>query len=143
MKKDKDWNYVASVEKAIADKYGKDTVQDFRTNWSEEDEKQYLSQLKQANKKKQKQKKNRTFLNDDTEIVKRKNFKKTDRTCPVCKTYSFLYRDDLYMNRFNCCSQCYVDFVEFRQKEWYEGQRPSKEDIQNALRRRKKNVKHT
>ena len=126
MKKDKDWNYVASVEKAIADKYGKDTVQDFRTNWSEEDEKQYLSQLKQANKKKQKQKKNRTFLNDDTEIVKRKNFKKTDRTCPVCKTYSFDSRDDVYMRKFECCWSCYIDHVEGREERWKNGYRPKK-----------------
>ena len=29
MSKKLDWEYVASVEKAIAEKYGKETVQDF------------------------------------------------------------------------------------------------------------------
>ena len=34
----KDYNYIAAVEKAIAEKYGKDTVQDFRSTWEEEKE---------------------------------------------------------------------------------------------------------
>ena len=29
----KDYNYIAAVEKAISEKYGKDTVQDFRSGW--------------------------------------------------------------------------------------------------------------
>ena len=39
MNKKVNWEYVASVEKAIAEKYGKDTVQDFRSHWDEEKEK--------------------------------------------------------------------------------------------------------
>ena len=51
MNKKVDWEYVASVEKAIAEKYGKDTVQDFRSYWDEEKEKEYLAQLKEASYK--------------------------------------------------------------------------------------------
>ena len=31
----KDPNYIAAIEKAIAEKYGKNTVQDFRNEWDE------------------------------------------------------------------------------------------------------------
>ena len=48
MNKKLDWEYVASVEKAIAEKYGKQTVQDFRSEWDEQKEKEYLAQLKNA-----------------------------------------------------------------------------------------------
>ena len=44
-----DYNYIAAVEKAITKKYGKDTVQDFRSDWQQEKEKDYLDQLKKNN----------------------------------------------------------------------------------------------
>ena len=34
----KDYNYIAAVEKAISEKYGKDTVQDFRSTWATDKE---------------------------------------------------------------------------------------------------------
>ena len=42
----KDLNYVAAVEKAISEKYGKEAVQDFRSTWEPEREESYLVQLK-------------------------------------------------------------------------------------------------
>ena len=118
----KDPNYIAAVEKAIAEKYGKDTVQDFRSQWTPEREKEYLEQLKQARKKKEKKKKKNISSN---------------RTCPTCKTYSFSSRDDLYMNRFECCYLCYRDFVQNEEDRWNDGWRPGEEHLNNALRRRK------
>ena len=35
-----DLNYIAALEKAIAEKYGKDAVQDFRNTWEEDREKE-------------------------------------------------------------------------------------------------------
>ncbi|MEK9694752.1 MAG: hypothetical protein VW270_03250, partial [Candidatus Poseidoniales archaeon] len=65
--------------------------------------------------------------------------KKEQRTCPVCKTYSFSPADDLYMNRFKCCFECYVDFVEGEESRWKEGYQPSEDNIKIALKRRKNN----
>ena len=28
------------------------------------------------------------------------------------------------MNRFECCSQCYINYVEFREDRWNSGWRP-------------------
>ena len=67
----KDPNYIAAVEKAIAEKYGKDTVQDFRNDWNEEKEQEYLKQIKDRKSKPKRKKKPTKGL----------------RTCPVCKTY--------------------------------------------------------
>ena len=43
----KDPNYIAAVEKAIAEKYGKDTVQDFRNDWEEEKEKELINKTQE------------------------------------------------------------------------------------------------
>ena len=40
------YDYNAAVEKPVAEKYGKETVQDFRSLWQVEKEKDYLQQLK-------------------------------------------------------------------------------------------------
>ena len=47
----KDYNYIAAVEKAISEKYGKDTAQDFRSTWAPDKEKKYLEQLGHRRKK--------------------------------------------------------------------------------------------
>jgi len=121
----KDYNYIAAVEKAIAEKYGKETVQDFRSGWEEGKEESYLEQL--ADRRKSLYKKERTKTSYDSGNILIKTSKKvtsTDRSCPVCKTYSFSSRDDLYMNRFKCCEKCYINYVEFREERWKSGWRP-------------------
>jgi hypothetical protein len=138
MKTKKDTNYLAAVEKAIAEKYGKNTVQDFRNEWQEDKEKEYLNQLKGLRVKRDKLSSNRQeIVVGDIKITKRRTKQKDNRTCPVCKTYSFSRKDDLYMNRFKCCYDCYVDFIEYREEAWKNGKRPTDEHIEYALRRRK------
>ncbi len=122
-----DPNYIAAVEKAIAEKYGKDTVQDFRSKWDEKKEKHYLEQLSRRNKERNKKDKNNQ---------KKRN--STERTCPICKTYSFSGRDDLYMNRFKTCYKCYTEFILQLEDRWNDGWRPTKEQIDASLRRRRK-----
>ncbi len=129
---------VAALEKAVAEKYGKDAVQDFRSEWKEEDEKRYLAQLEKRTKLSL-QKEKPTHIIDDGEIeIKTHRTEKTqDRTCPVCKTYSFSPQDDLYMNRFKACRLCYYDFIFCREDDWMSGKRPTDEQISTCLRRRK------
>lgn len=119
------YDYIASVEKAVAEKYGKKTVQDFRNDWTEDKEREYLNQLKEANQTRFKQR--------DT----KSQAQKKSRQCPVCKTYSFSSKDDLYMNRFRCCYMCFSDFIEHEEERWNEGWRPSREHLEETKRRRK------
>ena len=118
-----DYNYIAAVEKAITKKYGKDTVQDFRSDWQQEKEKDYLDQLKVKRIKRQRRKTRRERIEIDDVVINRAT--KSVRVCPVCKTYSFSAGDDLYMNRFDCWQQCYIEHVEFREERWQDGWRPS------------------
>ena len=133
-----DLNYIAALEKAIAEKYGKDAVQDFRNTWEEDREKEYLNQLKDLQSKLDRTNENyEELVLGDVKIKKRRDDKKEDRTCPVCKTYSFSRRDDLYMNRFKSCYDCYTDFIEYREEAWNNGERPSQEHVDHVIRRRK------
>ncbi len=132
----KDYNYIASVEKAVAEKYGKVAVQDFRNTWHPEKEKEYLAQLDEQNKKKATAA-STNYTVGDIIISKGRSQHNHDRTCPVCKTYSFSTRDDLYMNRFKCCFLCYIDFVEGTEQKWKDGWRPTDEQLESALGRRK------
>tara|TARA_R110000824_G_scaffold93214_2_gene225601 strand:+ start:1687 stop:2097 length:411 start_codon:yes stop_codon:yes gene_type:complete len=134
----KDYNRIAALERAIAEKYGKSTVQDFRSGWEEEKEREYLEQVRRRNDKKQSPKSSREKLKaGDVVINKRnRNFNRS-RSCPVCKTYSFYMKDDLYMVRYKCCYRCYVDFAEHDEESWKEGKRPTDDYIQGILRGRK------
>ena len=44
----KDPNYAVKVEQAIANKYGKETVVNPKSQWDDEKEKEYLDQLKRT-----------------------------------------------------------------------------------------------
>ena len=134
----KDWNYIASVEKAIAEKYGKISSQDFRADWEPSKEDDYLKQLQHARRQKEKKdSKLETYESGDISITRRRSKTKTKRTCPVCKTYSFSRRDDLYMNRFECCEHCYIVFVVNREERWQEGWRPDADLVKDSLRSKK------
>ena len=47
IKKDKDPHYVVKVEKAIAKKYGDETIQNPRKDWDEGKEKEYQAQIEE------------------------------------------------------------------------------------------------
>jgi len=119
----KDPNYPIKVEQAIAKKYGKDTVQHPKKNWDDKKEKEYLSQIKKFYR-------HASDANDEIEIegvlVSRKLItKESNRSCPVCNTYSFKSNDDVYMSKFGCCEKCYIQWVEGREDRWKKGWRPN------------------
>ena len=119
-----DPDYIAKLEKAIADKYGKETIAHPKADWDDEKEMEYLNELKT----------NYRHLNEEQEkeevngvlISKELLNKKTNRSCPTCNSYSFKSRDDLYMTKFGCCFNCYIQFVEGREERWATGWRPNK-----------------
>ncbi len=136
MKKDNE--YMAHIEKAIAEQYGKESVQDFRSRWEDTKEEEYLEQVKQRRLARDQRKGvEDDFYLKDIRIRKHKKIISEDRVCPICKTYSFSTRDDLYMNRFSSCYLCYEDFVVGMEPQWKNGWRPSEEQVAAAIRRRK------
>ena len=124
--KKKDPNYVVKLEKAIAEKYGEEAIQNPKKNWNEEKEAQYVEDLKVLYEKRQ-----TTDSEDKVEVdgvlMDKKLFsRESKRSCPVCNTYSFSKRDDVYMTKFQCCEKCYIQWVEDRVDRWRTGWRPNK-----------------
>jgi len=127
VKEEKDWDLIAGVEKAIKEEYGAATIQNPQSNWSDEQEEQYLNQLKiVAEKERARRTKSEKVEVSAGVFVSKKLFKKetNNRTCPVCETYSFDSKDDIYMKKFECCWSCYIQHIEGREERWKNGYRP-------------------
>ena len=125
----KDWNKIAKIEQAISKKYGKDAVQNPKSNWTEEKEQKYLEQIERlAQREYGLANKNEKVEVNGILIPKKLLNTESSRTCTVCDTYSFELRDDLYMNKFKCCYNCYVKWVEDREERWQSGWRPNNGD---------------
>ena len=122
-----DPDYALKIEKAIIDKFGADAVQHPAKNWTPEKEKEYIVELKKLTEKMNK-------LSEKTEkievrgvlISKKLLNKDSNRVCSVCDVYSFNTRDDVYVNKYSCCYECYIQWVDGREERWATGWRPNK-----------------
>ena len=117
--KDKDWDYIASLEKAIAKKYGEIAIKNPVSDWNEKKENDYLEQLKEMRR----QEADRITATNKIDVggffISEKLInRETNRQCPLCGVYSFNNRDELYMNKFKCCSECYVKHFEGIEHNW-------------------------
>ena len=131
---EKDYNFIAKVEQAIGDKYGEEAVQNPKANWSEEKEKEYLEQIKKIQQKQRKISEAKDKIEVNGFFISKKLLNKdSKRACPVCETYSFEMKDDLYMNKFECCYTCYIQWVEGREERWESGWRPEKQDASKRI----------
>ena len=123
-----DLNKVAQIEKAIAKKYGKEAVANPKSFWTDEKEKEYLEQLKEFYEEEYKKKEQKEKVEKDGFFLPKNLItRKSKRKCPACEAFSFDLKDDLYMNKFECCFKCYIQWVEHREERWLEGWRPDKE----------------
>ena len=130
----KDQEYVAKVEKAISQKYGKETIQNPKANWDDEKEAEHKEQIRKITKKELKiQEKNEKIKVEGFFVSKKLLTREQKRTCPVCEIYTFKIKDDVYLNKFDCCHKCYMQWVINREERWKEGWRPS-EDIKKRLK---------
>ena len=125
---EKDFDYIARLEKAIKKKYGQEAIINPKSNWDDEKEKEYLEQSKEYSKKQQ-------AIKEESERIEKDGFflpknlinKKNKRNCSVFGIYSFKREDDLYINKFECCWLCYVQWVDGREERWKKGWRPNVE----------------
>ena len=128
MSSKRDQSYIANVEKAIAQKYGTDTIQNPKSSWTDEKEREYLFQLKKFSENERRQQDQEEKVETNGYFISKKLLnKETNRTCPVCDTYSFDLKDDVYMSKFECCFKCYIQWVEDREERWSTGWRPQGE----------------
>jgi len=124
--KEKDWDYIARLEKAIAKKYGDVAIQNPAKSWDEKKEKEYIEQLKEDLVKQDEKIAHQDKIDAGGFFISKKLINKdTGRTCPTCGKYSFSAKDDVYMNKYECCFKCFIQYIEGREDRWLEGWRPN------------------
>tara|TARA_R100000008_G_scaffold43356_1_gene25089 strand:+ start:289 stop:678 length:390 start_codon:yes stop_codon:yes gene_type:complete len=115
----KDWDYIASLEKAIAKKYGEIAIKNPASEWNQEKEEEYLKQIKEVERREVERNSIDTTVEMNGFFISEKLInKETNRQCPLCEVYSFNNRDELYMNKFRCCYKCYVEHLEGVEHHW-------------------------
>ena len=123
----RDPDYALKVEHAITQKYGSETVQHPQLDWNSKKEQDYLEQLKLLNQKLDKISEKLEKVEVEGVLMSNKLLNKdSNRSCPVCHTYSFDTRDNVYMTKYSCCRKCYIQWIEGREERWATGWRPNK-----------------
>jgi hypothetical protein len=126
---EKDPNYIPKLEKAIAQKYGEEAINNPRRFWDDNKEKDYITQSQEEQRKFAKLAETQDKVEQDGFLINKKLLTRDhNRTCPICSTYSFRPHDDLYMSKFETCFLCYIKWIEGREERWTTGWRPDKED---------------
>tara|TARA_Y100000296_G_C5131466_1_gene235788 strand:- start:44 stop:424 length:381 start_codon:yes stop_codon:yes gene_type:complete len=122
----KDPDRIAAIEKAISQKYGNEAIKNPKSDWTEEKEKEYLSQMKELYEK--------IKLNNELQdkvdingikISKKLLNKESLKTCSVCDSFSRRAKDDVCLIKFDCCWQCFEKYVDGREERWLKGWRPN------------------
>ena len=117
---------IAAVEQAISKKYGDEAVQNPRANWDEEKEKEYLEQSKEFYQKSyQKESQQEKVDINGIKVSKKLLNRESLRCCSVCGNFPKKSLDDVCLTKFDCCSECYVQYVEDREERWLKGWRPN------------------
>jgi len=125
----KNLNKIAQIEKAIAKKYGEETIVNPKSLWTDKKEEEYLEEVKEFYKEECKKKEQKEKVEKDGFFLPKNLItKENKRKCPVCGIFSFKVKDDLYMNKFECCFKCYIQHVQFNEDRWLEGWRPYNEN---------------
>jgi len=125
----KSLNDVAKYELAISKKYGGEAIKNPRATWNDEKEEEYQQQIKDLYLKETEIQEKTEKIEVDGILVSKKLINRdNNRICPVCHSYSFDLRDDVYMTKFDCCFKCYIQWIEGREERWKSGWRPNKEE---------------
>ena len=123
---DKDYNKIVAVEKAIKEKYGEEAVANPKSNWDENKEKDYLSQMKDLYRQNIKKRAYEEKVEvDGIKISKKLLNRESLKNCPICNAFPKGVKDDVSLIKFKCCNSCYIKFVEGREERWLEGWRPN------------------
>jgi hypothetical protein len=123
--KNKDLNKIAAIEQAIAKKYGDEAIQNPRANWDEDKEKEYLDQMRELYKKNSENKKWEEKIDVNGIKVSKKLFNRDSlQRCMVCSSSMKKTADDVCFLKYECCYNCYIQYVEGREERWEKGWRP-------------------
>jgi len=104
MKKEKDLNYIAKVEKAIEKRWGDVATHNPARYWDDEKEKEYLEQLKE---RVQNEESSSTTKEHDGILITSKLFnnRRIDK-CPKCDSFKLSSRDKVLVKKIGHCQRC-------------------------------------
>jgi len=127
----KDYDRLAKIEQAIAKKYGHEAIENPRKYWNDEKEKKYQEQLKKLAKREAQYEDSQEKVEVDGVLISKKLLirETIERSCPVCEIFSFSMKDDFYMSKYDCCYNCFIQWVDQREERWSTGWRPKKENL--------------
>jgi len=124
----KDPNYIAALEKAIKEKYGELATMNPKMFWDQDKEKAYIQDTKNTVIKEVTNEHSREKLDLGGVLIPKKLINKNNnKSCSICNKYSFNKKDDIYLNKFVSCYECYVKYIEDREERWLSGWRPNGE----------------
>ena len=126
----KDPNRIARFEKAISKKYGHEAIENPRKHWNDEKEEDFKEQLKKIAERERSYEESQQKEEVNGVLISKKLLTREviRRDCPVCETFSFSPLDDAYMLKYDCCYNCYLEWVDGREERWKTGWRPPKGD---------------
>ena len=131
--KEEDFDKIAAIEKAIAEKYGKETIQNPKANWDEAKEEEYLQQMKEFYQKTQQNEAWQEKIDvNGIKISKKLLNRESLKCCPICDSFARRSMDDVCLVKFDCCHHCYIQFVEGREERWLKGWRPNANKPENS-----------
>lgn len=121
MKEDR-LNKIASIEKVIKNKYGKEAIQNPKANWSKEKEDKFVKDSKKFYKERL-SRKHGDFIKKVTH--------KTGENCSTCfKEWFFMtLEDEVSCLKWSVCRDCYIKYIDGREERWASGWRPDKESV--------------
>ena len=101
---EKDWDKLAAFEKAISKRYGKEAIQNPKSNWTDEKEHEYIEQQKKLYEKELIQRERAEKIEHDGILISKKLFnRESKRSCPTCSKMFFRAMDDVTMTKYDCC----------------------------------------
>ncbi len=127
---EKNLDQIAAIEKAISEKYGEEAIVNPRSNWDEDREKKYLSQMKSFYKKIKRNEQHQEKIEiNGIKVSKKLLNRESLKSCPVCGSFPKVSMDDVCLIKFDCCSECYDKYIFGREERWLSGWRPEKINI--------------
>ena len=117
--KDKDLNKIAKIEQAISKKYGKDAVQNPKSNWTQTKEEQYKVSVKKFY--------DRTLAN----LKKEYKTKLQNACCTICGKdyYFFKILDEASFIKWSTCHGCFIEKIQGRETAWVKRIGKDKESV--------------
>jgi len=119
-------NEIVAIEKAISKKYGDEAIQNPKSNWNPEKEKEYLKQMKALYTKVRHNEEQQEKVDINGIKVSKKLLNRDPlKGCTVCGSFPQKSMDDVCLLKFDCCSKCHLQYVEGREERWLKGWRPN------------------